>query len=64
MMRTLRSLLCILCLVVSGGCGALSQNHMSTPFGSDSEEEAFRKAVASDSFPRADQAGIRSAIKR
>ena len=63
-MRTMRSFFCIFCLIVSGGCGALSQNHMSTPFGSDSEEEAFRKAVAADSFPRADQAAIRGISKR
>lgn len=64
MMRTTCSIFCILCLVISTGCGTLSQGGIGMPFGSGSDEEAFKKAVAADSFPRADQAGITSVIKR
>ncbi|MEA1950991.1 MAG: hypothetical protein U9N87_06370 [Planctomycetota bacterium] len=63
-MRTMRNLFCILCLLVSSGCGALSQGRPGMPFGSNADEEAFKKAVAADSFPRADQAGMRAISRR
>ncbi len=59
-MRTMRILLCVLCLLVSSGCGALSQGRLAMPFGANAEDEAFKKAVAADSFPSANQAGIRA----
>lgn len=63
-MRVMRNVFCILCLIVFTGCGSVSQNRLGTPFGSDAEEAAFKKAVAADSFPRADQVGIRSVSRR
>lgn len=38
------------------GCGVLSQGRLGAPFGSAAEEKAFEKAVAADSFPKANEA--------